>query len=513
LTEAIASVGVVAAGHPATARAAAEVLAEGGNAFDAALAALAAACVAEPVLASLGGGGFLLARPAGGEAVLYDFFVAAPRRPKPPGDIDFRAVHADFGPARQEFHIGLGSVATPGVVAGMFAVHDDLGRLPMARIVAPAVVFARDGLPVDPVQADILQIVTAIFTASPESLALYGSRRGPGLVRAGERLSLPELAATLAALAAAGPDLFYRGEIGARLVTENRMHGGHLEAEDLAEYRVVRRAPLGRRYRGHRILTNPPPSLGGILIAFALALIEAAGGDAEPLALARVIAATEQARIEAGLGVRPAEEAAAAMLDPALLALYAERLAGRAEAPRGTTHISVIDGAGNAASLSLSNGEGSAVIVPGTGVMLNNMLGEDDVNPAGFHRWPPGERLASMMAPSLIEAADGRLIALGSGGSKRIRSAILQVVVNLLDKGMAPAEAVAASRLHVEGGHLDLEPGFPPADRAALIAAFPDHRLWPRPSMYFGGVQVAAVGTGGPAGGGDSRRGGVVEIV
>ncbi|MFQ6018029.1 MAG: gamma-glutamyltransferase, partial [Kiloniellaceae bacterium] len=136
--------GAIACGHPATAAAAEEILAEGGNAFDAALAALCAACVAEPVFCSLGGGGFLLARPAAGEAVLYDFFVQTPRRRGPAREVDFYPILADFGTATQEFHIGLGAIAIPGVIKGLFAVQKDLASLPIKRLVEPAVRVARD---------------------------------------------------------------------------------------------------------------------------------------------------------------------------------------------------------------------------------------------------------------------------------------------------------------------------------------------------------------------------------
>ncbi|MFQ5783527.1 MAG: gamma-glutamyltransferase [Alphaproteobacteria bacterium] len=514
--------GVIAAGNPDTAQAAAAILDAGGNAFDAALAALCVACVSEPVLASLGGGGYLLARPADGPDVLYDFFAHTPIRPKPADDIDFHAALADFGAARQEFHIGLGSIATPGVVRGLFAVQRELGSMPVRDIVAPAVGCARDGVAIESLQAFILSVVRAIFTATPEARAIYASRRHDGaLLDAGEILKMPELAAAFEALADEGEDLFYRGDIARRIVADCGERGGHLTAEDLARYAVVRREPLSRAYRGACLATNPPPSSGGVLIAFALDLIERAdvaglgfGSAAHMALLARVMRETNRARLENRLHDLPEDEVAGRMLDPDLLARYAEKVRGAPRGRGGTTHISVIDRAGNAAALSVSNGEGSAYVVPGTGIMLNNMLGEEDINPHGFHNWPADQRMSSMMSPTLLRDARGRTFALGSGGSNRIRTAILQVLINLLDFGMNIERAVHSPRVHEERELIDVEHGFDEAEIEAFARAFPDVTSWPDVNMFFGGVHAAMRDANGAfAGAGDPRRGGVTRIV
>ncbi|MFQ5959503.1 MAG: gamma-glutamyltransferase, partial [Alphaproteobacteria bacterium] len=510
--------GAIAAGNPDTARAAADILAAGGNAFDAALAALCAACVAEPVLASLGGGGFLLARPAEGRSVLYDFFTQTPIRPRPPGESDFYARLADFGAARQEFHIGLGSIATPGVVKGLFAAHRDLGALPMRDIVAPAVAYARDGVRLDPLQAFINRVVETIVTATPAARAIFCADGGNGaLLGEGDSLRMPAFADALEALADEGEALFYQGDIAKRIARDCGERGGHLTAEDLAGYEVIRRQPLARDYRGSRLITNPPPSSGGVLIAFALDLVERAdvaslafGGAAHLDLLARVMEETNRARIEARIHDLAEDEVARRLLDPGLLARYADEVHGQPASRRGTTHISVIDGAGNAAALSVSNGEGSAYVVPGTGIMLNNMLGEEDVNPQGFHNWPPARRISSMMAPTLVEGADGGTVALGSGGSNRIRTAILQVLVNLLDFGMDIAGAVTCPRVHFEGGVTHVEHGFDVREVAALTRMRPDVKAWPDQNIFFGGVHAVTAdpATGAFRGAGDPRRGG-----
>jgi gamma-glutamyltranspeptidase/glutathione hydrolase len=199
------------------------------------------------------------------------------------------------------------------------------------------------------------------------------------------------------------------------------------------------------------------------------------------------------------------------LLDPATVAEWQRSLDRHALFSRGTTHISVADRQGNIASLTASNGEGCGYVLPGTGIMLNNMLGEEDLNYGGFHRWPEGARLASMMSPALAELADGTRLALGTGGSNRIRSAMTQVLVNLLDFGLPPEQAVQAPRMHLEGEMLSIEPGFDEATLAALIAAAPRHHLWPEKNLFFGGVHTVSIRPGGLFdGAGDPRRGGTV---
>ena len=522
--------GAVACGHPATAEAAREILEDGGNAFDAVIAATCAAAVAEPVLCSLAGGGFLLAYPAGQRPRLYDFFVETPlTRPgerRRRDELDFYPIQADFGTATQEFHIGLGAAATPGAIAGLFAVHRDHARLPMARLVAPATRFARDGVKLREVDAYLFSVVGPVLTAREDSRGAF-TRPDGTLLQEGDSVALTDLAQSLEALAAEGEELFYRGEMGSLLVQACRDHGGLLTAEDLAAYSVRQRDPLDRRYRGARILTNPPPSTGGVLIAFALELLAEHGIDPQGFGasahldlLARVMAMTNRARIESGMdeAVAEAEEKAAARLfDPVLLDRYAREVRGRPASLRGTTHISVIDAEGNIASLTLSNGEGCGYVLPGTGIMINNMLGEEDLNPTGFHRWPAGQRLASMMSPSIALLEDGSVVALGSGGSNRIRTAILQVLSNLIDFRMPVDAAVHAPRLHFEAGVLNIEADFDAAVYERLPAGLGDLVRktinWPRHNLFFGGVHAVCRRHGGSwETTGDPRRGGAALI-
>jgi len=509
--------GVVAAGHPATADAAARMLRAGGNAFDAVVAAHWCACVAEPVLTSLGGGGFLLAHSAAGNRDVYDFFAQTPQRKRPPQDIDFHPIHADFGTTVQEFHIGYGAVATPGTVRGLFQIHRELCTLPMPVLLEPAIDLARRGVRINALQASIFDIVKPIYLATPRAARHFASRHRPDcLAGDGEILQLPELADTLEALGREGDRLFYAGDIAADIDAACHSGGGHLSRADLAAYRVIKRRPLSIRYRDAELHTNPPPSSGGLLIGFALKLIERLAGDGLDLhapgatgLLAEVMHYTNEARLE-NISRDSFDHQ---LLEPAYIDAYLQRIRGRARAYRGTTHISVIDAQGNLAALTSSNGEGCGHMIGNTGIMLNNMLGEEDLNPHGFQQWPENQRLTSMMAPGMLQTGDGTRIALGSGGSNRIRSAILQVVCAIVDGDLSLRAAIQRPRIHYENGTLNSEAGFDEAEQAQLLARFEKLKCWPDRNLYFGGVHAVAQGRKGFECYGDPRRGGVAVAV
>lgn len=541
---------IIAAGHEQTAAAAAEVIAAGGNAFDGAVAALAAACVAEPVLASLGGGGFLHARPAGGEPVIYDFFVQTPRAKAAVPGLDFYPIIADFGDTVQEFHIGMGAIATPGALAGLFAVQQDLCRLPPATLLEPARWLAQQGVTVNAFQHRIATVVEPILRANAALFALHASRRDPGrLAEPGERIAQPALAEALAQLADAGAHLLYGepavgaaagpaagsdagpdtgspagseagseagsacGVWGERLAADCAANGGHLTGADLAGYRVQRRRPLVRVYRDAGLYLNPPPSLGGVLIALTLDLLSQQrvhglrfGSRVHRYLLATAMQLTQDLRAD--------RAGDAADLDPALLAQYRALMRGATLFRRGTTQISIADADGNLASMTLSNGEGSGYLLPGTGILLNNMLGEEDLNPGGFHQWAEDRRIGSMMCPTLVEHADGGWSVLGSSGSNRIRGAILQVLSNLIDLRMPLTAAVEAPRIHYEAGTLNIEPPCDAGVLDALRGQWPEVLAWSARSIFFGGAHSVAIGADGVlSGAGDSRRGGVVRRV
>lgn len=480
--------GVIATGHPLVTEAAARLLREGGNAFDAVAAAGFAASVVEPGLTNLGGGGYLLARPSSREPIVFDFFVDTPGRGLPQRALEphFFPVTVRFPASEQEFNVGLGSAAVPGTLKGLVHIQRRLGRRSLAQVVAPAIALARDGVVLTELQAYVLELLTPIMALQEDGRRIY-TRAGRSL-RAGETLTNPELARFLEALPEDQGESFYQGGDARRIAADMREGGGLVTASDLASYQVIERAPLEAEYRGHTLLTNPPPALGGSLIALATSLLEgrdfarAARGSAAHLSsLAETMMEVEHRR----------------------------QLVGVPSVQRGTTHASIYDSEGNIASMTTSNGEGSGYIVPGTGVMLNNMLGEEDLHPDGFHASPPGERVSSMMSPSILLANGDPRLVLGSGGSKRIRTALMQVLSNCVDFGAGVREAVEAPRLHWDGAVLQVEPGFEPASLRALRERW-EVNEWPEPNLYFGGVH--AVSPQGEAVG-DFRRGGAGCVV
>jgi len=484
--------GLVATGHARVSDAAALVLREGGNAYDAAVAAGFAAAVAEPMYTSLGGGGFLLARTAAGREVVFDFFADSPGRGLDEQMLEphFVPMTVHFPASDQVFNIGLGSVAVPGTLRGLLHVHGVLGRMPLRRVIEPAAAMARAGVVLTAHQAYVIRLLDPINTLSPAGRSLYAP--GGQTLLEGERLYNPDLADFLASLPDSARD-FYEGPVSQEIARDMRDGRGLLTGTDLREYQVIERDPLAVDYRGHRLLTNPPPSTGGSLVALALSLWDAgrasdrAWGSAAHLC--DLVAVMEQVD-------RMREDAAAAS--------RVRRASG------GTTHVSVSDDEGNAASMTLSNGEGSGYVAPGTGIMLNNMLGEDDLHPEGFHASSPGGRVASMMSPSLV-LRDGKLrLIVGSGGSKRIRTALLQVVTAALDFEMGIRDAVEASRLHWDGEHVQVEPGFPPASVEVLGDRWPVN-AWEARNLYFGGVHAVDPARGAAAG--DPRRDGSGLVV
>ncbi len=469
--------GVVAAGHPASAAAGAAALRAGGNAVDAAVAAVVTSFVAEPLLTGLGAGGYLLVAEPGQEPVLLDFFVETPGRGADGCPAPMTDVVVSFEGATQVFEIGASSCGTYGAPAGVAAAVELFGRMPLAELTAPAARLASTGVRVNAMQAYLFGLLAEVVGSTPEATARFMVDGRPP--REGELLRDPELADALDRLGADGAAPFYTGDIGRAASDWVRARGGMLTRADLEAYHVVRRTPLRVAYRGREIFTNPPPSAGGSRLVRALAHLEAGGGAAGELG---IVAALEVAEREA--------------LAPATAA--ADRLGS-------TTHVSVLDADGWACSVTCSNGTGSGVTVPGTGVHFNNMLGEHDLFvPDGV-----GERLSSAMAPTVVRRDGTAEIVVGSAGSSRIRSALLQVLVNMLDRGLSPQQAVDAPRLHVERGSAYAEQGI---DVGALRAAGYPVTEFVEPNLFFGGCQAVRrdVRTGALRGGADARRCGAV---
>jgi gamma-glutamyltranspeptidase / glutathione hydrolase len=503
--------GVVAAGHPLTAEAGADVLRLGGNAVDAAVACVLMSFVAESPLTGPGAGGFMVVH-ARGETHVLDFFVAAPglglesREPGALVPIDVRFSED----AVQRFNVGPASCGAYGTTLGLTEILRRFGTVGLADLTGAPARAARDGIEVVPMQAFLFEVLHPILTSTPECAAIYAP--DGRLLREGETIRLPELGDLLDRLGAEGPAFLYGGDVGRAVSDWVLERGGMLSRDDLSSYDVIEREPARVTYRGREVLTNPPPSSGGILIADALGILERLDRTPDPSVIAEVIASTNRARDEEFLEGLATE----GFLERFLAAHALDSVATEVRSRLGnTTHLSVMDAEGACASVTCSNGSCSGVVVPGTGVHLNNMLGEQDLNPFGFHRHTPGDRVPSMMAPTVV-LRDGRPeIAIGSAGSNRIRSAIIQTVLGVIDHGMEAQEAVSAPRLHVEGGEVEAEPGIDESALERLERAGWIVRRWAEQNLYFGGAQAVARGpdTDRLTGGGDPRRGGVATVV
>ncbi len=484
--------GVVAAGHPLTAEAGARVLREGGNAVDAAVAALLTSFVAEPLLTGLGAGGHMLVAGGGEQPELLDFFVQAPTDRLSAGDgaaAALQAIDVSFGDAAQVFHIGPASCGVYGTPAGVCAAVARWGTARLEDLVAPAARLAREGVVLNAGQAYVAEILADLLTSTPECAALWAPEGR--VLREGERLRNPELGDALLRLGSDGAEPFYLGDVAAAVSDWLWSRGGSLSSEDLAGYRAVQRRPVRMAYRDREVLTNPPPSAGGTLLAYSLGLLDRGPSPPSLRGVVRAMAAAQSERTPEfleGLG----EEGF-------LERFLATRLGS-------TTHISVLDAEGCACSCTCTNGEGSGVVVPGTGLHLNNVMGEEDLNPFGFHRHPAGRRMPSMVAPSVVMREGEVELVLGSAGSNRIRSALLQTIVGVVDHRLPLRAAVDAPRVHFESGVVYAEPGI---ELEQLLGEEVEVVRFGALNLFFGGVQAVQRLGAAFHGAGDPRRGGV----
>ena len=456
----------VAAGHPATADAGAGILRAGGNAADAAVAATLASCVAETVMTGLLGGGHgIYFDAATGRARNLDFFVAVPGLGAEPREVPLLELDILFGSELVHYAVGIGSCGVPGVPAGLDALWNDHGTLPWPRLVEPALELAHGAVPVPAAHASCLRMLEPVMTMN-EGAQIYSP--GGSLLDEGDLLRQPGLVPALESLAEDGPRGAYEGTIGRELLNLMEERGGLVTADDLTTYEARWTDPVEIEFRGYGLRTR-------------------AGLSEFPAAVARLPE------------LRGLEESERAL---ALVGALLDEPSGQ----NGTTNVSVIDNEGNACVLTTSLGLGSGDFLPGLDLHLNSMLGEADLFTEGLE---PGDRMASMMAPTLALDGDGVVLAAGAAGGTRLRSALLRVVAGILDEGLEPQDAVDRPRVHPAGTLVHLEPGLGPATTAALESAGFEVRTWDSRHHYFGGVSVVTRDRAA----GDPRRNGAARIV
>ncbi|MEO1549321.1 MAG: gamma-glutamyltransferase [Pseudomonadota bacterium] len=466
----------LATGHPLTTEAGAQALAEGGTAVDAVLCAAFTAMVVEPVLCGLFGGAFLMAAPPDAAPYVFDGFTRTPKhRAK---DLWIDRIEADFGTTTQVFHIGPGTIAAPRQMDALACAHARLGRLPWRALFEPAIAASRQGHQVTAYQAQVLRIVTPVMTATDGARALWGFE--DSVLDEGATALNPNLADVLEVLSLEGPRFLNEGEPGQALLA---MDGHSLSMDDLTRPCDIHPArELARA--GHRVWLTPPPALGGAMVARAL---NALPPNPSPRAVLDQMRALDLDR--------GTEDLAEGQSLP--------------QARRGTTHISAFDKHGLGAALTLSNGTGCGHVIPGTGVMPNNMLGEEDVTGCGPADWAEDSALASMMCPMSVLADSGTRHMLGSGGSARIRSALTQVALGLIDHDLPLEAAITAPRVHGDRDSAHFEGWLREDARADILRAHPEATEWHTPSMFFGGVHgVSRAPNGQVTAAGDPRRAG-----
>src|SRR5215212_8843518 len=500
------------AGTPYAAEAAAEIYRAGGNAADAAVAAAAAVSVTEPLLSSIGGGGFALVRDPSGDAELIDYYDAMPGKGLPASAFGAggnpQTVVLKYG-AGVNSTVGGASVAVPGALRGWEALLQRHGRLALAQILAPAVRLARQGFRVCKTSAMWFQVAQEVLALTEETRANFFD--GDRVYLEGEEMRFPELADTLEAVGDEGADLFYEGELARRLSSYILKMGGIITERDLAEYEAVIREPLSGAYGPGTVYTNGAPSAGGPTLAQMLRIVSGYDLAAMPDA--------DYARVMASAMRFALHDREIAYVDGAENEIVARRLTSEEYAREQrrrifgspqTTQVSCVDAEGVAVSITATMGYGSGLVIPGTGIPMNNTLGEPELNPRGFHALEPGERLISSMSPTIVSSEEGGLISLGSPGASRIPTAILQTLVNVLDLGMPLETAVLAPRFHAEGDLFAYEAGARTADLDRYEQVLP----FDEPNMYFGGVNAVRRTPEGPfEAAADPRRSGGVAFV
>ena len=435
----------IAAGHPATAEAGIEVLAAGGNAADAAVAASLASCVAETVMTGLlGGGHAIYFDAASGRARNLDFFVSVPSG----AGAGMLELAVPFGAELVHYAIGAASCAVPGVPAGLEALSRAHGTLPWRELCEPALRLAREGVEMTPAHVSCLEMLAAVFTM-PEAARIYAP--GGALLTIGDRLEQPGLVRALELLADEGAATVYTGTIAQELLRLCSERGGRITTGDLGSYEARWTDPLEVAYAGTRFLSRP--SLN---------------------AIAPVLLALPRLR---GLDLRDRVIALVAALD------------GERDLRGDTTNLVTADAAGNVCVVTTSLGLGSGDFVLGLDLHLNSMLGEAELLAAGTEA---GGRMPSMMSPSLALGGDGLELAIGAAGGSRLRTALAGVTAAILDEGVEPQRAVDRPRLHPVGRLLHCEPGLPDDVLAELQRLGREVREWPARHHYFGGVSAIA---------------------
>ncbi len=478
----------IASGSQLSADAGAAIADAGGNAVDAAIAAMVTAMCTDPGVIAPGSGGFIVVAERGSHPMVIDAYVEMPGRGAPAEAWGSGTpIFMKYGGATRTV-VGYGSVATPGMFAGLDLAAQRFGSMPWAELMQPAIEAVERGFPLSQASADYIAYShELVFGWDPPSRSILHHEDGSHL-RQGDLVEIPHLADTLRAIADEGVRVLHEGDVGAQIAASVAAEGGLLTRQDLAAYRPIVRVPAHFELGGWEVFTNPPPALGGASTAAIATLAAVRGFSSWSAEDIPVLVRAQRAVLDyrAGIPADPdvAEQKVADLLDAARAGDLK-----RLQASPSTTHTSTVDTDGIACAMTVSAGYCSGALPEGTGFYLNNCLGELELHPAGYHGLEPGQRLVSNMAPT-VAVNNGAALALGSPGASRITTAVSSVLINFLIHGMSLSDAVDHPRLHTEVFEgtptIAYEPGIPVESIDGLAV-----RRFPDLSMYFGGVQAA----------------------
>jgi gamma-glutamyltranspeptidase/glutathione hydrolase len=483
------------------------VAADGGNAVDAALATAFVALATEPGMVSFGGGAYVSVWPAGGDPVVVDGNVEMPGRGADPGRFGrgVREVVSQYG-GGVTMLAGCGSVATPGIIPSFAVAAERYAALPWARLVEPSARAAR-GYPMGAAAARYLAFVADTLFAEDDEARDLVTGDGGTVLRGGEERANQALADTLDQLAAEGASLFTTGDVGRALAAVMAEHDGLITAADLAAYEPVVRPAHLTQVGAWRVAVNPPPAVGGPMLAVMLGELAQRHdkhGDWNWDDVIEIQRAVLSYRTSVHDFSRDLESDGTD-----LLARVGEQGLTALHGSSSTANVSAVDSDGNACTITMSSGYSAGLCIPGTGILLNNALGEVELNRLGIHALEPGTRLASNMAPTTARSGTGRVLAIGSPGADRITTALMLVLGQgcLHDRDLR--SAIAAPRVHlrlVDGGFVVEHERDEGLSAAVARSGLPGHE-YPEPHMYFGGVGAAAVSpTEELVAAGDQRR-------
>lgn len=490
-----------------------EILKSGGNAFDAAVACAFNLMVSNPLMCSIGGGGFAAVKTQDDDVKILDFFDAMPGKglDKSCFGQNINVISLGYGNGVDVIS-GHSSIGVPGTVKGLELISKRYGKMPLKEIIAPAIDDAISGVPLNATVAKWLTLSSEkLHWQTTYAKQLLSTKSGK-ILQAGDNVKNKDLANTFELIGQYGSDIIYKGDIAKKISEIVLADGGIITQKDLAEYQVIERSPIRVKYGDYYIFTNPPPSIGGITLAQMLKVVNMSDikdySKENVAKLAKIINIAISNRYSTIKGESTDVQELYKLTDNEYIFEKYKNILPSAN----TTHLSVVDKDGNCCSITMSMGYGSGVAIDGTGIVMDNVLGELELNPLGFHALTPGDRLVSGMCPTILTNKQmNDLIVAGTPGASRITTALLHTIINLCTLDKFLEDSVLAPRIHWENDMLSFERGIG-IDENLIPSEWKIIEYKDR-NMFFGGVQCARLKDGVFEAASDPRRSGISRLV